>query len=276
MAVDPTEVLQSSSDPDELVLAGLTLARAARPEGHAALSKHLQSQDFLSKLDTPEDYGDPGAKLRVGRIVEALSENQAPSAHEVLVTLTQVPVFHDDLARIDMLIRACAEVRPAPPEVVKFWDTYCQPLDGHTPVTIEALFDNSSEPALALFEKKMHDPKHGTGHKVGWLRDELIEHRNDQPVLECCERLLGGPLPGDPDEQQELRGVLVEVLFDFRPHEWYVGDHVPFPPPREEASEAALQQLRRIGQYALKNVELTDSQKKVVEDVLEQLSAQKP
>jgi hypothetical protein len=57
---------------------------------------------------------------------------------------------------------------------------------------------------------------------------------------------------------------LVEVLFDYRPDEWYRSEMPPVPPPRELVSEKARAVLRRIGEYALQNLELTFTQRKAV------------
>ena len=72
---------------------------------------------------------------------------------------------------------------------------------------------------------------------------------------------------------EELRPLLVDVLFDYRRAEWYnlKKHHVPRPPEREAADPAALRELRAIGEHALRHVELSDRQKQSVEDVLGQL-----
>lgn len=265
-------LLQTSTDPDELATVAVALARGPQPEGHDALREQLQSPEFYYKLDTKKEYGDFGVPLRLNRIITALSENKAPSAHDVLVVLTQSSVYKSVNRRITMLISACAAVRPSPPEIVRFWDSYSQPETGFISRTISALVKNGSPPALALLEKKMADPKHEDKHKLDWMHRPILEHRNDPPLLECCLRMLEGGL------SENLRPALVETLFDYRLREWFPGKRptVPKPPPREEATEPAREQLRRIGEYALKNVELSDEQKETVQGVLEQLFEKHP
>ena len=269
MPTDQTQILQTSSDSDELVTVALTLARSARQEDHALLLKHLQSADFLNRLDSAEDYDDLSIPPRIGRILQALQNNQAPSARDMLVALTQSPIFKLSSRRVDLLILACTPVRPAPPELIKFWDAYCQPVDGYTPLTVRALLDNGSEPAMALFEKKMLSPKHEDMDKRDWLHWDVLRHRDDLALLLCCERLLKGGL------NERLQADLVEVLFDYRRTAWFGRkDDPPVPPPREKAAEEALKQLRKIGEYALKNVTLTESQKEVVESFMEATAPQ--
>lgn len=265
MARDRSEVLRSSSDADELVMAALSFARGPSPEGHAVLQERLQTQDFLAKLDSEEEYRDTGSTLRVGRVLEALSENKAPSAHDVLVTLTKSAAFKSKVLRVDLLIDACAEVRPAPKEVVKFWDEHSQPRSGYTVRTVGAIVRNGTEPALALLEKKMADPEHTDDHKINWMRSRMLPYRNDLPLLESCERILKGKMP------ESLRPRLVEVLFDWRPEEWYGEHKVKTPPPREEMTAQARLKLLEIGEYALEEVELDDRQKHAVETTLDQL-----
>lgn len=264
----PTQVLQRSKEPKELQTAALALARSKRPEDHEALLGFLRRTEFLLRLDTPEDYADAAAKrLRISRVLEALATNEAPSARQVIVELAQDSNFLSEEARVDQLIRASAYVRPAPPALVTFWDKYSQPDDGFSNLTVEALVENGGEPALRLFEKKMADTRHGRDEKIAWLRTEVLPHRDDPPLLNACERLLAGALP------QDLRPHLVEVLFDYRPDEWYRPASVSTPPDRSKASAEAREALRRIGELALRTVRLSDEQRAAVKKTLAEVGA---
>jgi hypothetical protein len=170
-----------------------------------------------------------------------------------------------EAVRADLLIEACAVIRPAPPEVVRFWDNHSQPDDGFSHLTIKAVVDNGSAPALVLLEKKMADSKHSEEDKTAWMRSRILTHRNDLPLLQTCERLLTAGLPAG------LRPSLVEVLFDYRPAEWFSPAASFNPPDRRQASPEALAQLRKIGQLALKTVPLTERLKEMVEKTLEEI-----
>ena len=163
---------------------------------------------------------------------------------------------------MDLLIVACAEVRPSPPEVIRYWDHYCQAKDGHCNVTACALLDNGSEPAIRLFEQKLADPKHDHDDKMVWLRRFVIPKRNEPLVLDAAYRLLRSDLSGD------LRAHLVAVLFDHQPRAW------SFPygcgrPPLDTATPAAEQKRRRIAEYALAEVTLSERTRVIVQSYVD-------
>ncbi|MEJ7712146.1 MAG: hypothetical protein WKF84_20370 [Pyrinomonadaceae bacterium] len=164
MAENPVQVLETSKDSKELMRAALALARGQQPTDHDALLKHLRTQSFLSRLDSKDDYAAAaGKRLRISRVLEALGKNSSPSAHQTIVDLAQDRVFLEEDERVVALIESSTEVRPPPPELVRFWDAHSQPDDGFTPVTITTLVDNGTAPALGLLEKKMGDSRHEDG-----------------------------------------------------------------------------------------------------------------
>ena len=162
-AAKPIEILKISPEPNALKNAAQTLAASQRREDHAALKRFMADAKFLDRLNTHREYQISGHKqLRLWAVLDLLSRNNAPSAHRVLVELTAEAAYNDDEvpARADLLIQACARIRPAPSQVVAYWDKHCQPDDGHAPLTIKVLLENGSPPALALLERKMADPGH--------------------------------------------------------------------------------------------------------------------
>lgn len=265
MTDEPVKVLQTSDDPKALLRAGALIAAGDRMTEHDALLKAMRSEAFLLKLNSQEEYnGDPD-RLRVRRIMDALVRNQAPVARETILALIKSPVFTKDGSRVDLLIEASAVVRPAPAELVTFWDKHCQPEDGFTPLTIEALTENGSKPALELLEQKFADPAHENDFKQSWMRSSILTHRNQASLLTTCEAMLAGGMP------EELHGDLVDVLFDYKPQEWYRPAISYNPPPLAAYSSSARIQMRRIGDFVLKNVTLTKEQKQAVENTLEAL-----
>jgi hypothetical protein len=239
----------------------LSAARGDDAAAHADLLARLQTQDELDRLDSEADYVEAAKfRLRVAQVVEALARNPEASARKAFIALTASPLFlaHDE--RTIALIRASQHVRPAPPELVAFWDRHCQPDDGFTPTTITALVANGTPGAVALLETKLKDPAHEDQDKISWMRTDILSHRNDVLLLEACERLLSGALP------EHLRAPLVEALFDYRPDEWFKPAGVYAAPPLENASRAALEQVLRTGVVALTMVRLTDEQRRTVQD----------
>jgi hypothetical protein len=72
-----------------------------------------------------------------------------------------------------------------------------------------------------------------------------------------------------------LRAALIEVLFDYRPGEWYRRGIPAQPqrPSRSEASPTARKLLCQIGQYAMAHIALTNSQMLAVKQALADLSS---
>jgi hypothetical protein len=265
MSDQESRVLQFPNEPQQLVAAALTLARSNQASDHQTLQHWLLSSAFLDRLDSPQEYADTGRRLRIQRVLQALGENPTVSARNVLVALTQNRGFLQQAARVDHLLRATASIRPAPPPVVQFWNTYSQPDDGFSNVTLQAVLANGSSPAIALLEKKLSEPGHPEDDKQHWIRCYILEHRNDPELLTGCQRMLAGTLP------EHLRPVLIDALFDYRPREWFAPAEVCHPPDRTKASSEAKALLHRLGQTALANATLTPVQRQAVERTLREI-----
>ena len=264
MSGNQRQINAASTDRSELFRTAVELARGPAPNGHRRLLSALQSADFLGRLDSEDDY-DRGSHLRVWRVLDELGKNRATSARQLIASLTQSEVFLKEEARAERLITVCACLRPPPPEVPMFRDDHCRPEDGFTPLTIDALVENGTEPALHLLEKKIADPEHAGGHKLGWLRNTVLVHRNDDPLLKCCQRMLSTGMP------EGLSGALVDVLFDCRAEEWFGTTLGPEPPDRAEANAEAIALLDDIGRFVSGALELTDSQQAAIEQTLDQI-----
>ena len=258
----PKDITDDSASAES---AALALAESARPADHATLRQQLRSEDFLARLDSASATRGTRQPRPLLRVLQTLSSNKTTSARQVLIDLTQDGGFNEDADRTDALIRACAAVRPPPPELISFWDQHCQPDDGFTPLTIPALVENGSGAALALFEKKMASDRFTADDKTGWMRSAILTHRNDLAVLRSCQRLLEAKLPA------ELRPALVEVLFDYKPTEWFPPDNLLRPPERARASREARAKLRELGTWALRHVSLTEPEKAAVRRTLDDL-----
>lgn len=234
-------------------------ARSDEASRNAAVVRRLQTPDVLDTLDTAEEYLNAGRfRLRVAQVTEALARNPAPTAIEAFLALTTSDVFLAHDQRVLALIRSSVFIRPAPDALVSFWHARSQPEDAFTPTTINVLITNGSAPAISLFERKMADRSHDDDSKTGWLRSDVLVHRNDLLLLQACGRLL-------PDKLSEyLQRELVDVLFDYRPIEWYPPSASFSPPPLAIASREALDQLIKNAIVALTMVELSDQQRGVV------------
>ena len=251
---------------DQLLKSSLSLAKSSDPREHAVLLSDLQKQAYLKQLDSEQDYAKASRfRLRVEQVIQALAQNPSPSARRAFLSLTHGKIFLADDDRRLALVRAGENIRPAPNELVAFWDRHSQANDAFTPTTIPVLITNGSEPALRLFEKKLADPARRQDEKVAWMRTSVLAHRNDFNLLVTCERMLQGSLP------KKLRPFLVESLFDYRPGEWYRPSSSHSPPPLRDASGEALAVLARLGGMVEKNIPLTPAQREAVRRHLEEV-----
>jgi hypothetical protein len=243
-----TNTFQSSRDPKQLLQAALALARSNQVQDHDNLARWLSSSEFLSRLDSEREYASTGRRLRVAMVLQALSMNAAPSARAVLVSLSHSQEFLAMAPRVDFLIQYSYVIRPAPDELVRFWDAYCQPDDGFANLTVATLVANGTEPALRLLERKLADSKFQQEDKLSWIESYIYAHRIEMPVLLFCEHLIAGNALSD-----DLELPLAEVLFDPKPQQWFSPATVIVPPPLEQASAEAKTVLQRIGMLVLQS-----------------------
>lgn len=240
------------------------LAGSDSAADHQDLLQALNSKQFLLRLNSEDEYAGDANRLRVGRILNVLRTNAAPPARQTLLALTKSKIFLEAGGRVDLLIGATAIIRPPPPDLIAFWDAHSQPDDGFTPLTIQALFDNSTEPAMLLLERKLMDPAHQKSDKVQWLRFGVLPNRNSVPVIESCSRLLKGSL------DDELKAELIDVLYDYKPGVWFTPAVNLNPPSLSTYSAAARQQLHALAIYTRDHVKLRQDQIPIVRRAIEQ------
>ena len=263
--LDSAMNLLASDNPKSLGTATLQLAHSTQPEAHKVLFEVLISAQFLNKLDSADTYA-AEKRLRIWRILDELAANPALSAKALIVSLTQESKFLAEPARVDRLIMASASVRPAPPEIIVFWNDHWVPDDGYTPLTVAAVVENSSETALALLERKLVDSTQRRYDQLSWIDSHLRPHRNEHPILRSCERLVHQPL------DQDLRIALLRALFEASPLDEATDFQVLEPPPRAQANVEALALLRRIGIDALKQTELPNNIQESIQDALNEIA----
>ena len=239
------ETLDRSQDPKELARAAATFAHSEKQEDHQQLLARLQSKEFLLRLDSEASYSGWPKQLNLRQVLDELSRGQPQPAHATLLALTKSEVFIKEPARVDLLIEACTPIRPAPPELIKFWDAHCQPLDGFGNLAVEAIVNNGSAPAIVLLAAKLRDARFEDDEKLNWMRASILTHRNDPILLEACEDLLQRGL------SDALRLNLAEVLFDFRPNEWFTPATILQPPSRATLPKEVRARLERMAEFTL-------------------------
>lgn len=252
-------------DPGVLYKNACQLARSTRNDELSKLAQWLADPAFYAKLDSEEEYEGPCERLRIAGILQILAESLTPISHKILLELTKSLPYLGHRARIDLLIQALVLIKPAPQESVQFWDKYCQPEDGFTPITIRALLDNGSEPAVNLFYKKMLEKGFPETEREFWLTALVLEHRNDLPLLMICKRLLGSVL------EEKYRLMLIDVLFDYLPDKWYGAGYWYKPPVRSIATNDSMEQLRSLGIMALQSQHLNQRQRMKIQQVMQEV-----
>jgi hypothetical protein len=249
-----------------LMKAAVEKAKSQHAADQDQLLADLSRADFLEQLDSEDAYLGPPTELRLARVMKTLMENSSPDAKRVLVGLTQNAHFISFEPRQELLIRALVSVRPAPAEAVGYWSNHSEPDAPFLHLTIAALCDNGTPNALDLLAERMADPAYEDEDKISWMRDPVLRHRNERPLLEKCATWLKATLA------EPLRRYLVEALFDYQAG-WYVSCNPPSPPPRYELTDEARVILREIADYALRRVELEESTRLAVESVRAQMGS---
>jgi hypothetical protein len=257
--------LQNSREAREVKRAAMALAKSQLSSDHQFLAGHLGTPSLAARLDPPEEATGSYQHLRLARVMRGLMENSNPTAQEAILRLPDTPAFNDQFRRIQILIRALTVIRPSPAQATQYWDKYSKPGSPVTYDVIEALCINQSPPALELLEQKCAEPGFTPSEKQVWMRESILVRRYDEPLIATCERILRGPL------ETNLKISLVEVLFDYRPKEWFIECSPPKPPELAAASEPARDILLRMGEYALASLALPEPLRSRVRSTVELL-----
>jgi hypothetical protein len=253
--------LRRSTDPKALVHAAQILATSDDADDLRALGDALIDAGFLARLDDDVAYeGGRSSRLRVGRVLRTLCRRPDALRAALVIRLIGNEVFLQQDLRTHLLIKACASLRPPPPEAIAFWEVHCLPEDGFCNLTIAAVIENGSVPALELFVKNLLDPAHAETDKLEWLRQEVLSNRHDLRLLHACGEALARGL-GPP-----LDLALVQVLFDHRPGDWYRPATLRQPPDRAAMPPDVAEALLVIAAEAQAHVALDERTARILRD----------
>jgi hypothetical protein len=256
--IEETAMAEATSNSETLFNGLLELARGDASRV-SELQRRLLDPAVLDVLDSKADYEtEMPEDLYIAGLIQALIDRGDAAAHKVLSQLALAPAWAEEDARIELLIRALATVRPATPDAIAFWDKYSEPEDGFANLTIDACIVNGSSPAIDLVAKKLIDAKHSVEERSGWLYSSVVPHRNDETLLTMLESLMDSPVDA------EIKAVIVDVIFDHRPEEWYSIHTQVFPPPRTEMSADSAAIVLRLADRLLQSDTLTDQQREAV------------
>lgn len=262
-------ILRTATEPKPLVDTAVEFAASADLGDQNTLLGFLNASDFLLKLNSTREYDSSRPKqLRVAKIIRVLRDSPHAASKQTLIGLARGGAFvGDNWLRQELLVRALVSIRPATPEAIKYWDSQSTPLAVNRHITIDMLCENGSDPAMALLERKLQDPEQEMEFKIVWIRDPMLRHRNDPPLLRASERMIAQTLPGD------LRYFLLEAICAYDP-DWYLGCLKPKPPPRALATPEARQVLRQICRFAKEKMDLPPQLKFAVESTLAEIGGE--
>jgi hypothetical protein len=187
--IEETAMAEATSNSETLFNGLLELARGDSSRV-SELQRRLLDPAVLDVLDSKADYEtEMPEDLYIAGLIQALMDRGDAAAHKVLSQLALAPAWADEDARIELLIRALATVRPATPEAIAFWDKYSEPEDGFANLTIDACIVNGSSPAIDLVATKLIDAKHSVEMLVPSCRRLISERRHG-----CWSRKTNRPL----------------------------------------------------------------------------------
>jgi hypothetical protein len=268
MAIEEAIDAVTSADATTAFRAALTLAGDGAASSQAALRQALLRPPVIRLLSSVgfEDNRrmvPVGARSGLAKIFFALRDNGSDDARATIVALAQSRAL-DRLATelndnpIDWLLLATASLRPPPAAVVRFWRAHARPDDGYTPLTIGALVQNGSGPALRLFGELLLGGAHGLDDRIGWIREEVPMNRHRPEILDFCADALGGRMP------RPLKAAIIDSLFDYH-YQWSHPDtHAGNPVEVVDMTGEAQIRYRGIAEQASAIPWLTEAQRVAV------------
>jgi len=230
-------------------LEAMALARSTEPADHDRLRALLTDEEHLRSLDTPDEYLRlPVENLQLHFVLTELSDNTAAPALETLDQLARHAAYREPGPRPALLLLASGKIGEVPAGIRQLWKEQLDADADELELAVAMVVANGSVEAISILEDALLHQSYDQDQVIAWLQDPILTHRQDVPLLAMCERLLRSE-----DWPGQLRTVLVEVLFDYRPDAWYMIDvEPPRPPSRDALSAAARERLIAIADLALR------------------------
>jgi len=264
------QTLQLEKALKKLVRAAQELAASRDPEDHTALLPFLKDAAFRDRLDPPDAETTGPEDMNLGRVLRTLGENKMGPGHDSILKLIADPDFTSDPDRVDMLLRATVNVRPAPPQVISFWKKVSDPEGVHMEIAVAVAVENKSAPAILFFQERMLDKSLDEESRILWMHEWVMPNRANTDMLAMCHRLITGPAA---DFSNSLKLALAESLFEYRPEEWFGPHHIPTPEPRRNTRRPGRDSLREIAQFVLEKLSPGPALKLAIETTVKELDA---
>jgi hypothetical protein len=219
----------------------------------------------LLRLNTAQEYADlPPEKLALQAILTRLSKNPSEAARATIGDLCSNKEFLAEQSRVECLLLALPKVRPLPEKALPLLRKSVEPENDSLEIAIRVLFDIGEKPAFDIFAAQVLNSRQDSVLVQSWMRDPLLRHRRDPAVLEMCLDLFQ-----QPKLAAERRNSLVEVLFDYRPSEWYVREgSPPKPPSSKNMPRGARDLLKKIAAAIAADASVSATNKALAEKIV--------
>ena len=230
--------------------AAIARAESGQAKEHERLVGELVDAAWLDRLDAPAlAQVLPASHLQMTHVLRAL----ARSAPKLFSRLATNPVYLQSESRRAALLTASGVCREPGDELVALWREQVQPEGDELETTIAALFESASPAAHKVLESAFANEEFDPELVASWFHGPLLGMRQDEATVAWIEKLLtGGEL------REGLPSSLVDVLFEYRPREWYPQSQpAPTPPPRAKLTDASRTILLRIAERARADGHLT-------------------
>jgi hypothetical protein len=250
-----TSVLQASSEPAELELAGTDLARSDDPDALDALGAFLLRSMFLDRLDDPASE-DPMLHFRW--LVAPFIERPSREVERLCLSVVDQP-FYLTPDRKSLILEALSRVPVMSQGTVEAFRRANQ--QGYFAFVALRLVRNGSPPALDLFRSMMADRKVDVQTRVELIHSGILPFRTRLSTLKMAGEMLKDEL-----EEPAILAV-IESVFDYRA-DWFTM-HGPEPPGWRTASDDALQAALALGQNVMQRPGLSESLAEAIQNTTE-------
>ena len=241
-------VIENSDKGDDIEEAAKLICKIENRDAIEKLVLNLKEAEFLSRMDSPNDYTFYRHRLRVRRVLEYIAKiSNSEMAELCLLELSRDSLFMSDKSRVKGIIVACGLVDSPSLELIKFLHSYVIPKGRHANLAMRSLVNFKTMEAFEIVKSILLSESFRPVKRCSWLVNFILPIRYHEQSLNLYERLLMADI-----DDQELRNCIVQSLFDYKPSEWY-GDHSEVKEPElQKASTKELNSLLFLSDLALK------------------------
>jgi hypothetical protein len=251
-----------AAEPTQLALRLQQQSSSDDPDDIAEIGKALVSAELLLDLNTQEEYDQLATQLlAVYPILMGLAQNRNPAAQDLIADLSGNAEFLAEPGRLEGLLRVLPHLPALPTEAIDLLQDATDPDSESLEVAIEVIFETGHPAALDLFAEQASNDEQEIELVQDWMRDPMLRHRADPAVVRMSIDLLA-----KPGFDSERKNALVEVMFDYRPKDWYPtpasdDQFLPEPPTPDRISQEARILLSELAEAIVIDEEISTANK---------------